>query len=397
MVGPLHGIRVLDASRILTGPFCSMILGDLGAEIIKIERPVSGDDTRQWGPPFIANESAYFLSVNRNKKSVTIDLETQKGKEIFYALAEKSDVLLENFRPGVAERLGIDYSTIAMKNARLIYCSITGFGQTGRYRERAGYDIVLQGMGGLMGVTGESDRPPVRVGVAMSDIGAGMYAAIAILSALLARERSGRGQSVDVALFDSTVSWMTYMAGYYFATGKDPSRSGSAHPTIVPYQCFRTLDENYLTIAAGNDKLFRNVCKALGKEELAADPRFTNNSQRIIHRQELVSIIEEIFLTKTRDDWIRILIETDVPTGPVYSMSELFNDPQVKDREMLVEVEHARLGKLKQIGIPMKFSETEPEIKSSPPVLGEHTAEVLRTLLGYDDVRLRELKEKGVI
>ena len=397
MVGPLHGIRVLDASRILTGPFCSMILGDLGAEIIKIERPVSGDDTRQWGPPFIANESAYFLSVNRNKKSVTIDLETQKGKEIFYALAEKSDVLLENFRPGVAEKLGIDYSTIAMKNARLIYCSITGFGQTGRYRERAGYDIVLQGMGGLMGVTGESDRPPVRVGVAMSDIGAGMYAATAILSALLARERSGRGQSVDVALFDSTVSWMTYMAGYYFATGKDPSRSGSAHPTIVPYQCFRTLDENYLTIAAGNDKLFRNLCKALGKEELAADPRFTNNSQRIIHRQELVSIIEEIFLTKTRDDWIRILIETDVPTGPVYSMSELFNDPQVKDREMLVEVEHARLGKLKQIGIPMKFSETKPEIKSSPPVLGEHTAEVLRTLLGYDDARLRELKEKGVI
>jgi len=397
LVGPLHGIRVLDASRILTGPFCSMILGDLGAEIIKIERPVSGDDTRQWGPPFIANESAYFLSVNRNKKSVTLNLETQKGKEIFYALAEKSDVLLENFRPGVAERLGIDYSTIAMKNARLIYCSITGFGQTGRYRERAGYDIVSQGMGGLMGVTGESDRPPVRVGVAMSDIGAGMYAATAILSALLVRERSGRGQSIDVALFDSTVSWMTYMAGYYFATGKDPSRSGSAHPTIVPYQCFRTLDENYVTIAAGNDKLFRNLCRALGRKELAADPRFTNNSQRIIHRQELISIIEEIFLTKTRDDWIRILIEADVPTGPVYSMSELFNDPQVKDREMLVEVDHARLGKLKQIGIPMKFSETEPEIKSSPPVLGEHTAEVLGALLGYDDARLRELKEKGVI
>ncbi|MGO9643863.1 MAG: CaiB/BaiF CoA transferase family protein [Candidatus Bathyarchaeia archaeon] len=397
MVGPLHGIRVLDASRVLTGPFCSMMLGDLGAEIIKIERPGSGDDTRQWGPPFIGNESAYFLSVNRNKKSVTLNLETQKGKEIFYALAEKSDVLLENFRPGVAEKLGIDYSSIAKKNARLIYCSITGFGQTGRYRERAGYDIVLQGMGGLMGVTGEPDRPPVRVGVAMSDIGAGMYAATAILSALLARERSGRGQSVDVALFDSTVSWMTYMAGYYFATGKDPSRSGSAHPTIVPYQCFRTLDENYLTIAAGNDKLFRNLCKALGREELAADARFTNNSQRIIHRLELVSIIEGIFLTKTRDEWIRILIEADVPTGPVYSMSELFNDPQVKDREMLVELEHPRLGKLKQIGIPMKFSETEPEIKSSPPMLGEHTAEVLQTLLGYDDGLLRELKEKGVI
>jgi len=374
-----------------------MILGDLGAEIIKIERPGSGDDTREWGPPFIGNESAYFLSVNRNKKSVTLNLETQKGKEIFCALAEKSDVLLENFRPGVTEKLGIDYSSIAKKNARLIYCSITGFGQTGRYRERAGYDIVLQGMGGLMGVTGELNRPPVRVGVAMSDIGAGMYATTAILSALLARERSGRGQSVDVALFDSTVSWMTYMAGYYFATGKDPSRSGSAHPTIVPYQCFRTLDENYLTIAAGNEKLFRNLCKALGREELAADARFTNNSQRIIHRHELVSIIEQIFLTKTRDEWIRILIEADVPTGPVYSMSELFSDPQVKDRRMLVELEHARLGKLKQIGIPMKFSETEPEIKSPPPVLGEHTTEVLQALLGYSDGILRELKQKGVI
>ena len=397
MVGPLRGVRVLDASRVLTGPFCSMILGDLGAEIIKIERPGSGDDTRQWGPPFIGNESAYFLSVNRNKKSVTLNLETQKGKETFYALAEKSDVLLENFRPGVAKKLGIDYSTIARKNARLIYCSISGFGQTGRYHERAGYDVVLQGMGGLMGVTGEQDRPPVRVGVAMSDIGAGMYAATAILSALLARERSGRGQAVDVALFDSTISWMTYMAGYYFATGKDPSRTGSAHPTIVPYQCFRTLDGNYLTVAAGNDKLFRNLCKALGKEELIVDPRFTDNSQRIIHRQELVAMIEQVLLTKTRDDWIRILIQADVPTGPVYSMSELFSDPQVKDRKMLVEVEHAQLGKLKQIGIPMKFSDTEPEIRSSPPGLGEHTSEILRTLLGYDDERLRQMKEEGVI
>jgi len=396
LAGPLHGIRVLDASRILTGPFCSMILGDLGAEIIKIERPGSGDDTRQWGPPFIGSESAYFLSVNRNKKSVTLNLESDKGKEIFLALAEKSDVLLENFRPGVASRLGIDYPTISKKNARLIYCSITGFGQTGRYRDRAGYDIVSQGMGGLMGVTGEPDRPPVRVGVAMSDIGAGMYAATAILSALLARERSGQGQFVDVALFDSTISWMTYMAGYYFATGHAPKRSGSAHPTIVPYQCFRTSDENYLTIAVGNDKLFRNLCKALGREGLATDPRFRNNSQRIIHRDELVTTIEEIFLTKTRDEWIRILIAADVPTGPVYSMNELFNDPQVKDREMLQEFEHPRFGKIRQIGIPMKFSVNQPEIKSLPPVLGEHTSEVLQTLLGYSDESLRHLKEEGV-
>ena len=247
MPKPLEGIRVLDASRILTGPFCSMLLGDLGAEVIKIEIPGAGDDTRHWGPPFIGGESAYFLSVNRNKKSLTLNLTSDAGKNIFYELAAKCDVLLENFRPGVTEKLRIDYSTIAKINPNLVYCSITSFGQTGQYRERLAYDIVVQSMGGLMGITGEPNRPPVRIGVALSDIGAGMYAAIAILGAIIARQRLGGGQWLDVSLLDSTVSWMTYMAADYFATGHNPGRMGSAHPSIVPYQCFKTKDKQFIT------------------------------------------------------------------------------------------------------------------------------------------------------
>ena len=263
MAGPLDGIRVLDLSRVLTGPFCSMLLGDLGAEVIKIEIPKTGDDTRQWGPPFIHGESAYFLSINRNKKSVTLDLSKDKGREILYALAEKSDVLLENFRPGVTTRLQVDYPTLVKKNPRLIYCSITSYGHTGPYRDRLAYDLVLQAMGGLMGITGETGRPPVRIGVALSDIGAGMYAAIAILAALTARARTDKGQWLDISLLDGTVSWMTYMAANFFASGRNPEKMGSAHPTIVPYQCFETSDGQFIALAVGNDKLFQNFCKAI--------------------------------------------------------------------------------------------------------------------------------------
>jgi len=397
MVGPLDGLRVLDLSRVLTGPFCSMLLGDLGAEVIKIEIPRIGDDTRQWGPPFVDGESAYFLSINRNKKSVTIDLSKDKGREILYALAEKSDVLVENFRPGVTARLQVDYPTLAKKNPRLIYCSITSYGHTGAYRDRLAYDIVLQGMGGLMGITGEPGRPPVRIGVALSDIGAGMYAAIAILAALAARARTDKGQWIDISLLDSTVSWMTYMAANYFATGKDPERMGSAHPTIVPYQCFETSEGRFITLAVGNDKLFQNFCKAIHRESLADDQRFSTNPSRVINRDRLIPILEEVFKQKPRDEWLRILTKEGVPAGPVYSLQEVFSDPQVLQRKMLLRIQHPTAGEISQIGIPMMFSDTNPQVRSPPPTLGEHSNEVLGKLLGYDERRIAELRNEGVV
>ncbi len=397
MPGPLEGTRILDVSRVLTGPFCTMILGDLGAEVIKIETTSGGDDTRQWGPPFIAGESAYFLSINRNKKSLTLDLNSNEGRSIFYDLATKCDVMIENFRPGVTEKLQIDYPTISKKNPNLIYCSITSFGPSGPYKDWPAYDIVIQGMGGLMGITGEPDRPPVRIGVAISDLGAGLYAAIAILAAIASRQRTGRGQLVDVSLLDSTVSLMTYMASYFFATGQSPKRMGSAHPTIVPYQCFKTKDGEFITIAIGNDKLFRTFSKTIGLENLADDPKFSSNAQRIANRRELIPLLERIFQQRTREEWLHILTEAKLPAGPVYSIAEIFSDPQIKQREMQVNITHPKAGKVGQIGIPMKFSETAPEIRDPPPLLGQHTDEILRTLLGYDSHRIAELHEKRIV
>lgn len=397
MAGPLDGIRVLDLSRILTGPLCSMLLGDLGAEVIKIEIPKTGDDTRQWGPPFIHGESAYFLCINRNKKSVTLDLSKAEGREIIYNLAEKSDVLLENFRPGVTERLKLDYPILAKKNPRLIYCSITSYGYSGEYRDRPGYDLILQAMGGLMGITGESQRPPVRVGVALSDIGAGMYAATAILAALAARGRTGRGQWIDVSLLDCTVSWMTYMAANFFATGEIPERMGSAHPTIVPYQCFEASDGQFIALAVGNDKLFQTFCRAIHRDELAIDERFSTNPDRVKNRNQLVPILEQLFKQKTRDEWLSTLTEAGVPAGPVYSLAEVFSNPQVLHRKMLVRIQHPTAGEISQIGIPMVFSDTIPEIRSPPPILGEHVEDVLGKLLGYDGKRIAKLKNEGVI
>jgi formyl-CoA transferase/CoA:oxalate CoA-transferase len=373
-----------------------MLLGDLGAEVIKIEIPKTGDDTRQWGPPFIGKESAYFLSINRNKKSVTLNLNTDKGKEILYEMAAKSDLLVENFRPGVTQKLQVDYSTIAKKHPQLIYCSISSYGYTGEYRDRLAYDLVLQGMGGLMGTTGEPNRPPVRVGVAISDIAGGMYAVIAILAALKARERTGRGQWIDVSLLDSTVSWMTYMASNFFATRKNPEKMGSAHPTIVPYQCFEASDGRFITVAIGNDKLFRNFCKGLQMEQLADNPLFSTNPSRVANRHELVPMLEDVFRKKTRDEWLDILIKAEVPAGPVYSMEEVFSDPEVLERKMLVRMDHPA-GKINQIGIPFQFSETKPGIRSPPPLLGEHVDEVLGLLLGYSKAEIAELRSQEIV
>ncbi len=397
MAGPLEGIRVLDLTRVLAGPFSTMTLGDLGAEIIKIENPDGGDDTRQWGPPFIGGESAYFLSLNRNKKSATVNLKTAEGREILYELAEKCDVLIENFRPGVTEKLQVDYPTIAKKNPKLIYCSITSFGPTGSYADLPAYDLVIQGMGGLMGITGEPGRPPIRVGVAISDIGGSMYATIAILAAIIARERTSKGQLIDISLLDSTASWTTYMAGYYFATGRNPAKMGSAHPTIVPYQCFETKDGAFITIAIGNDKLFTQFCETIGLNELAFDDKFATSSQRVVNREKLIPILEQRFKQRTREEWLRALADAKLPAGPVYSMRELFSDQQLLLRQMLVNVAHPTAGDLKQIGIPMKFSDTTPQIREAPPMLGQQTDEVLQNILHYDTKRITQLHERGIV
>lgn len=394
---PLDGIRVLDLSRILAGPFCSMILADLGAEVIKIEVPKKGDDARSLGPPFIGGESAYFLCVNRDKKSVTLNLKAKEGKEILYKMAEKCDVFLENFRPGVAQKLEIDYGTISKINPRIIYCSISGFGQTGPYRTRPAYDIIIQAMSGLMSVTGEENSPPIRIGVSITDIGAGMYAAIAILSAIIAREKTGKGQWIDISLMDSTVSWMAHAAANYFATGVMPKRMGSAHPNIAPYQCFKTGDGKYLTLAVGNDEIWKRFCTALGLEKLAEDPEFATNSKRVQNMDRLASMLSKIFLTKKCDEWIKILIDNEVPCGPVSTIDEVFRDPQVLDRDMLIEVEHPKAGKIKQTRIPIKFSETPLRKRSPPPLLGQHTNEVLKSLLGLSQKEINRLKTKGVI
>jgi crotonobetainyl-CoA:carnitine CoA-transferase CaiB-like acyl-CoA transferase len=398
MSGPLEGIRILDLTRVLAGPFSTMILGDLGAEVIKIETPRIGDDTRQWGPPFIAGESAYFLSVNRNKRSMTLDLKKNEGRKILYELAERCDVLIENFRPGVTDRLEVDYPRLSRMNPRLIYCSITSFGPSGPYRDMPVYDLVVQGMGGIMGITGEAGQPPIRVGVAVSDIAGAMYATIAILAALSYRQQTGKGQFIDISLLDSTISWMTYMAGYYFATGQDPAKMGSAHPTIVPYQCFETKDGEFVTIAIGNDKLFLEFCEAIGlKKQLASDERFASNARRVLNRNELIPILEKQLKTRTRQEWLSLFAEKKLPAGPVYSMHEIFAEEQVALREMLVKIHHPTAGEIKQIGIPMKFSDTRTRSLEPPPLLGQQTDDILKSILRYDTQRIAELHENRIV
>jgi len=394
MSGLLDGIRVLDLSRVLTGPYCSLLLADLGAEVIKIEMPGRGDDTRAWGPPFVGGESAYFLSVNRNKKSVTVNLKTQPGRDVVMDLAKRSDVFLENFAPGVVQRLGLDYAAVSAVNPRIVYCSISGFGQHGPYRDLPAYDIILQGMGGLQGITGEPGQAPVRIGVAVADIAGGMFAAYAIAAALVHRERTGKGEYIDVSLLDCQLAWLTYMAGYYFATGNDPDRAGSRHPTIVPYQAFATAD-GYLNVAAGNDDIFRRLCEAIGHSDLASDPRFATNPKRVENRRELEPFLESVFATRTTREWLRILNEHAVPAGPVYRIGEIVQDPHVLERNMVLALRHPRAGVIRQFGPPFRVLE-ERGPHAPPPLLGEHTEEVLASL-GYPRERIEELRRTGVV
>ncbi len=395
MVRPLESILILDLSRALAGPYCSMMLADMGAEIIKIEMPGRGDDSRSWGPPFVEGESAYFMSVNRNKKSITLNLKSEKSKEIIEKLIKKADIILENFRPGTMDKLGLSYEKVAELNPEIIYASISGFGQDGPYRLLPGFDQVIQGMGGLMSVTGEPGGPPIKVGVAVADIAGGMFAAYGIMIALFNRQRTGKGQMIDVSLLDSQVAWLTYRAGSFFASGKIPQPLGSGHPNIVPYQAFKAND-TYVNIAAGNDQLWQKFCSALGLEDIVENPKFATNAKRVENRNELVNIISNIVSSKNAQEWLDILTKAGVPCGPIYTLDEIFTDPQVLHRNMVKDLDHIKAGKIKVTGIPVKLSATPGEILTSPPVLGQNTKEILLEL-GYSDNDIEKFYQEKVV
>ena len=390
---PLEGITVVDLTRVLSGPYCTMMLGDMGARVIKVEQPGKGDDTRGWGPPFINGESAYFLSINRNKESVTIDFKDPDGRALLEGLIAKADVLVENFRPGTLDKLELDYLSVAKRCPRLIYCSVSGFGHTGPRRKEAGYDAVMQAEAGLMSITGSADGPPYRLGVAIADIVTGMFAAQGITAALLARERTGRGQEVDIAMFDSVVALLTYQAGIYFANGAPPSRLGNRHPTIVPYESFPASDGDFV-VAVGNDDQWRRFCEVTG---FPADEGFATNRQRVTNYGQLKPALDALLGTRSRASWIGRLKAAGVPCGSVRDLHDVFSDPQTEARQMLVELEHAAAGMLKMTGTPLKFSDTPGSVRTPPPLLGEHTNAVLANDLGLERARIDQLRAKGVI
>jgi formyl-CoA transferase/CoA:oxalate CoA-transferase len=391
----LEGIKVLDLSRALAGPYCTMMLADMGAEVIKLEMPGTGDDSRSWGPPFVEGESAYFMSINRNKKSITLNMKSEQSREIVTKLIKQSDVLVENFRPGAMDRLGFGYDAVKAMNPGIIYSSISGFGQDGPYSMLPGFDQVLQGMGGLMSITGEPGGPPIKVGVAIADIAGGRFAAFGIVTALFNREKTGKGQVVDISLLDSQVAWLTYRAGAYFASGEVPQPVGSGHPVIVPYQAFKAKDV-YINIAVGNDTLWQKFCKAVGLESVMDDPQYATNAKRVENREAIVKIIGDLIVTKMGEEWLTILKDAGVPSGPIYSVDKIFADPQVLHREMMKEMDHTKAGKIKVTGIPVKLSDTPGEVKTPPPFLGEHTQEILEEL-GYSGQDLEKLRQEKVI
>jgi formyl-CoA transferase len=392
----LSGYRVLDLSRILAGPYCTMILGDQGADVIKVERPGAGDDTRTWGPPFVGGESAYYLCCNRNKKSIAVDLKNPRGVELVKELALASDVLVENFTPGLMQRFGLDYETLRKLNPRLVHCSITAYGQDGPYRDRPGYDMVLSAVGGLMWITGERDGKPCKVGVAITDVLTGVYASGAITAALLWRERSGRGQYLDCSLLDAQVSALANIASNYLVAGQEATRWGTAHESIIPYQVFRAKDRP-IAIAVANQKLWINFCGLIGKREWLQDPRFESNPKRVENRDVLLPLIDEVMAGKTCDEWMEIFVEAAIPCGPVNNMQHLFDDPQVRHRNMITEVPHPTIGTLRLAGVPIKYSDTPGTVRLHPPLLGEHTGEVLTDVLGYSPDRIETLRKEGAI
>jgi crotonobetainyl-CoA:carnitine CoA-transferase CaiB-like acyl-CoA transferase len=393
--GPLAGIRVLDLTRALSGPFATMVLGDLGADVIKVEDVWHGDDTRRWGPPFQGEDAAYFLSVNRNKRGLAVNLKAPEGRDIARRLALASDIVIENFRPGAAARLGLGHDDLARQNPRLIYASISGYGQTGPHARLPGYDAVAQAVSGMMSVTGEPDGEPVRQGTSLADVGAGMWALIGILAALHAREASGRGQLVDVSLLDGQVAWLTYVAGKYFATGATPGRHGSAHENLVPYQVLPTADAPMM-VAVGSDGLWRRFAEATGLTELVGDPRYATNPDRVRNRDTLIPRITQALAARGCAEWTEILSKAGVPAGPVNTVPAALADPQVVAREMVTEIEHPVAGPLKMLGSPIKLSAQPAAIRRPPPTLGQHTDEILGEA-GFTADQIAGFRAAGVI
>jgi formyl-CoA transferase len=406
-MGALSHIRVLDLSRVLAGPWCAQNLADLGAQVIKVERPGAGDDTRHWGPPFAKDpngqdttESAYYISINRNKKSITLDISTPEGQAIVRDLVKTSDVVIENYKVGQLAKYGLDYLSLCAIKPNLIYCSITGFGQSGPYQHRPGYDFILQGMGGFMSITGEADHlpggGPQKAGVAIVDLFTGMYASSAILAAVIHRDRSGEGQYIDMALLDTQVAMLANISSNYLCSGVSPHRWGNAHPNVVPYQTFQTSD-SWIIVAVGNDSQFRNFVKAGNREALADDPRFATNPARIEHRAALIPLLVEMVKEKTKAQWITLLEAAGVPCGPINNLQEVFENEQVIARGIEMHVPHPTAGTMKLVASPMRLSKTPVEVRMPPPLLGQHTDEVLRDELGMSASQINELHQRGIV
>ena len=393
---PLDGITVIDLTRVLSGPYCTMMLADMGARVIKIEQPGRGDDTRGWGPPFQHGESAYFLSINRNKESVTLDLKHPDGRRVLNTLIDGADVLVENFRPGTLDRLALAYSDLSDRCPRLVYCSVSGFGHTGPRRAEPGYDAIIQGEGGLMSITGPKDGPAYRVGVAITDIVSGMFAAFGVAMALLARHRTGRGQFVDVGMLDSVAALLTYQAGIYFATGAAPQRLGNRHPTIVPYETLEASDGE-LVVAAGNDHLWRTLCGVLELDALADDPRFATNQDRVQARNELRPLLAERLRTRSVGEWLETLRGAGIPCGAVRDLDAVFSDAQIIERAMVVALDHPVAGAIRALGVPVKLADTPGSVRTAPPTLGQHTEQVLANDVGLSAEEIARLRTAGVV
>lgn len=392
---PLQGIRVIDFSQILAGPFCTMLLADMGADVVKVEKPNGGDDTRRYGPPFIEGESAAFLTLNRNKRSIVLDLKSEQGLGVVRRMLADADVMLHNFRPGVVERMGLGYDDVSALNPAIVYCAVSGFGATGPYSQRAGFDLVAQGMSGLMSINGFPDAPPAKVGVPMADLNTGMFCAYGILTAYINRLATGKGQHVDASLLESGMAYTLYESATYFATGEVAGPLGSAHRMIAPYQAFATQD-GYINIGAANQNNWERMCRAVGRDDLLDDARFASNPERMVNIQSLTPIMEETFRTQTTAHWVEVLERAGVPCGPIYNIEQVYADPHVQSRDMAVELQHPKAGGIRNIGVAVKLSDTPGSVRTPAPLLGQHTDDVLAEF-GYADADIAALRQSGAL